>query len=314
MATKRLKPKFGDLSPIGLEFIPAEGLQEDLCDRILGDTSPTFHGPLIKRWLQCVFSLFIVRCSILDSQVVSVSRRLLRISDRILEHVHSNRPDCNQYEASFINAQVLFLNWFRICLFDLVLSASAFGRHRLWSAWLSSSAVGGNGNSSSDGGFFGGHSWHSSVGGNNGSYSKNMIYMIINLDRSVHYTGCTNRGMSCRWPEHVRDIMTKNIKKEIPAYGFLRRSQLASWICVPLVHLKSSLPYATVRLVESNMISWTQSGLNVPRVYKVASSVQSGTPTSTPASLTSLRARRPYVRSKSTTRCSPKMIPLQVSA
>ena len=80
MATKRLKPKFGVLSPVGLEFIHAEGLREDPADRIFGDRSPTFHASLIKRWLQYVFSLFVVRCSILDSQVVSVSTRLLRIS------------------------------------------------------------------------------------------------------------------------------------------------------------------------------------------------------------------------------------------
>lgn len=156
MATKRLKPKFGLLSPVGLEFVHAEGLREDLSDRILGDSLPKFHASPIKSWLQHVFSLFVLRTSILDSQVVSLSRRLLRISDFILEHVYSTRLDCNQHEASFINAQVLFLNWFRICLFDLVISASAFGRHRLWSEWLSSSAVGGNSS------FFGGQCWYAS--------------------------------------------------------------------------------------------------------------------------------------------------------
>ena len=77
----------------------------------------------------------------------------------------------------------------------------------------------------------------------------------------------------CSDQQHHERDPTKNIKKEILAYPVLRTTELSSWIFVPLVHLGSLSPYAAVRLVESNMIVWTPSPLNVTRVHKVVNNI-----------------------------------------
>lgn len=278
---------FGDLNLALKKETPGKGfiergdsLKESKFFSALHDFDPCSDKLVAVLITKCFVCL---RCFCLHDQLVNRYFRCKWLSDfnglvgGWLEHVYFHRINGNVIRANKI---FRIMNFIRCIAADFLLQVSHFSSHQKLREIIRQCG--------SIGSFVPASRWSDVE-------TKDCLYMMFCLDSPQFYIGITNRVFLTRSSEHIRNILTQTPSQQIPAYKFCRQHGPTKWLWIPLAFVRM-VSYHQLRVLEHDVISWSRSPLNFPRVNRAIKSQQESGQVSSNIR-PDRRKRRPVTRS-----------------